>query len=226
MMRYAWIEEPPFNFAAGPLPDGVDVAVILALAGRMGETVEFRRTEFADLLPGLVRGNWDVTAAMFLTPERAAKACFTRPIWRLADGLLLRADLAGRVTGYGGLAQLGLRLAVLEGQVQQQTALGCGIDPARIAVFADYAAAAGAVLSGEVDAYASVLLAHRETVARHPALAAVAVPETERPRSAGAFACATLALRDRLDAALSELLGRAGHAEMLRRYGLGSDEVP
>lgn len=230
MMRYAWIEEPPFNFATAAesdgVPDGVDVAVILALAAQLGETVEFRRTEFSDLLPGLARGDWDVTAAMFLTPEREARAFFTRPVWRLADGLLLRGELAGQVTGYRSLAERGLRLAVLEGQVQERTALDCGVEPGRITIFPDYASAAEAVLSDEVDAYASVALAHRATVSRHRGLCAVTVPEVERPRSPGAFACATPALRARLDSALAGLLVGDDHASTLRRYGLGSDEAP
>jgi polar amino acid transport system substrate-binding protein len=225
-MRYAWIEEPPFNSASGPGADGVDVAVLRALADRIGEPLDFMRAEFADLLPGLSYGRWDVTAAMFLTPDREKKAFFTRPVWRLADGLLLRADLAVQVAGYGSIAEKGLRLGVLEGQVQHRTALACGVEPARIAVFADYASAAEAVVKGQLDAYASVLLAHRDTLARHPALAAVPVPETERPSSPGAFACATAKLRDRLDAELAGFLHTAEHLGIMRRFGLGASELP
>lgn len=225
-MRYAWIEEPPFNFVAPEGADGIDVALMRAACQALGEPLHLVRTEFAELLPGLQAGMWEVTAAMFITPERTKLAAFTRPVWRLADGLLVKATLAGQIVGYGSLARLGLRLAVLEGQVQEQTALRCGIRQSNLRVYPDYASAAAAVLDGTIDAYASVALAHRAMVSRHAGLACVTVSDAERPHSFGAFACATVEIRMRLEAGLDGLVASPAHHKLMSGFGLGPAEWP
>lgn len=225
-MRYAWIEEPPFNFAGPAGPDGIDVAVMRAACTLLGEPLHLIRAEFAELVPGLAAGRWDVSAAMFVTPERAVHACFSRVVWKIADGLLVRSDWAGQVRGYASVASLGLRLAVLEGQVQARTAVDCGVAQSQLHLFRDYATAASALRDGRVDAYASVALAHRESTAGHSGLACVVVPDSERPRCAGAFPCATARIRDQLDRGLSGVIGSASHHAMMQAFGLGPDEWP
>ena len=51
---------------------------------------ELVETEFANLLPGLADGRWQMTTGLFATAERRQIASFSRPIWALADGLLVR----------------------------------------------------------------------------------------------------------------------------------------
>lgn len=92
-MRFAWIDEPPFGYLDhSGTPTGCDVALARAACAAVDEPFEPIRTTFAELLPGLADGRWDVTTGMFITAERSTRAHFTRPIWTLRDGLLTRGD--------------------------------------------------------------------------------------------------------------------------------------
>lgn len=226
-MKFAWITEPPFNFRNADGVTGCDVALAKTAIAMLGESFEPVETEFAELLPGLADGRWDVTTGMFTTPERAALAAFTMPIWGLRDGLLIRKDDAVKIRGYRDVAKAGGKLAVLDGQVQHSTAIRLGVPASAIIVLRGYAEAAQAVTDGIVLAYASVELAHRAHIARHSrtGLATVAVPEVEKPAEPGAFACRNTAIRDRLDSVLHGLIGSADHAKMLRSFGLDPDTL-
>ncbi len=206
-MKFAWINEPPFNYVENGELKGRDVDLARAAFAAIGEAFEPVETVFSELLSGLRDGRWHVTTGMFITPERSQLAFFTRPIWTLFDGLLVRSDDARRIGGYRDVARSGEKLAVLRAQVQEQTALSLGVTPASILVFEDYADAAEAVLSGEAIAYASVELAHRAHLAANPGLplACVAVPPGEKAGDEGGFACASAAVRDRLNDALKGL---------------------
>lgn len=226
-MRFAWIAEPPFGYAENGRVTGCDVELARRVFAAIGEELEPVETQFAALLDGLEDGRWDVTVGMFVTAERAARAAFTRPIWGLRDGLLVRAEDAGRIDGYRSLARSSGRLAVLEGQVQRQTALALGIAEDDILVLHEYAEAARAVAEGRVAAYASVERAHREHLGRHggAGLDCVAVSAAEKPAAAGAFACRSAETRDRLDRVLHAYLGSAEHHALLATFGLSADEV-
>ena len=212
-MKFAWIDERPFNYlngsGEGPELLGCDVALARAAFARLGVGFEPVRTTFGELLPGLAQGRWDVTTGMFITPARQRRASFTRPIWSLRDGILVPA---GReINGYRSLAASGVRLAVLRDQVQATHALANGFTARDLVVYEDYPQAAAAVASGEIGGYASVGLAHREHLAAHPddALAVVTVPDHEVTPSRGGFACASPEIRDRLTAVLDQILGSA-----------------
>jgi polar amino acid transport system substrate-binding protein len=226
-MRYAWITEPPFNFVGPTGLTGCDVELARQAFVRLGEPFEPIRTEFSRLLAGLEEERWDVTAGMFVTPERSSRAFFTAPIWALSDGLLVKSDDAAGITGYGSLAGGDGRLAVLEGQIQERTARDLGVPDAAIVVFRNYDEAARAVETGEVVAYASVERAHRAHIARRSdaALSCVPVPAAEKTSQPSAFACRSQAIRDALDGVLREMLGTSDHRSTLASFGLGPEEI-
>ena len=207
-MRFAWIDEPPFNYVEDGRLRGRDVELAQRAFAAIGEEFEPVETEFGELLGGLSDGRWDVTTGMFITQERMARAAFTRPIWSLRDGLLVRQDWASRVTGYRSLAAMRARLAVLRGQMQIQTALRCGVRQSDLMMFDRYADAADAVLQGTATAYASVELAHVEHIGRsgNASLVCIPVQDDEKLPDVGGFACASVSVRDRLNAALELLL--------------------
>jgi polar amino acid transport system substrate-binding protein len=211
-MRFAWIDERPFNYEIDGVPAGCDVALARAAFTALGHPFEPIRTTFGELLPGLESGRWDVTTGMFTTSERARQAFFTRPIWTLRDGLLVNDSHRSHrdISGYVALAKEGRKLAVLSGQVQRAHALRHGVAPADLVEFDAYDDAAAAVLDGRVAAYASVALAHEEHLAALPdrsGLVCVPVPASEVTPAPGAFACASAEIRDALDQALGRLLG-------------------
>lgn len=222
-MRFAWIDERPFGYLnEDASPTGCDIALARAAFAAMGEPFEPVHTTFAELLPGLADGRWHVSTGMFITAERSRRAHFTRPIWSLRDGLLTRApsdtvrtgsgsaDGAGPqpVQGYRSLASSGGRLAVLRDQVQAQHALWCGVRPEQLVVLETYEQASAAVAAGEVEAYASVALAHQQHVSAHPdrGLRCVVISEQEAPAALGGFACADTRTAAALDVALEALL--------------------
>ena len=231
-MKFAYLQEPPFCFtdATGKL-GGCD-AVLAEKVCQVLKSEDFSsiETEFAELLPGLVDGRWDMTTGLFISEERSKLVDFTRPIWSLPDGLMVAKGNPLELNGYRSVAQHpSAVLAVISDQIQHQTALRNGVPPRRIRIFATQAEAAEAVAAGRTDAYASVAMAHRGYVNSRPgALLDVSdVPASERQPAAGAFALAkgNDALRRRVDQCLGDLLGSAWHREMMGQFGFSDSDV-
>jgi polar amino acid transport system substrate-binding protein len=231
-MRFAFLQEPPFCFTdENGKVAGCDVELARAVCEELGiQEFEPVEAEFAELLPGLNAGRWDMTTGLFVSAERAGIVDFTRPIWSLGDGLLVRKNNPRGLTGYRSIAtDPEARLGVITDQIQHRTAVENGVPPERITLFATQAEAAEAVTRFAVDAYASVAMAHRGYLARWPdaALEVVDVPATEKEPAFGAFALAksNAELRRRTDQCLGDLLGSARHREIMRRYGFTASEI-
>lgn len=233
MTSFAYLIEPPFNYreADGRLI-GCDVELARTVLQAAGlppfQAVE---TTFAQLLPGLAAGRWQMTTGLFVTEQRQRLVNFSRPIWALADGLLVAQGNPLGLDGYRSIARTPhCRLAVVRDQIQQRTAQeGFAIPAARIQLYDGYAEAAQAVLDGQVDAYASVARAHTAFVAQNPAaqVETVVVATTEKPPAFGAFAFAKHddALRQEVDAVLARLLGSTEHQLLLKRFGFTDQEI-
>lgn len=230
-MKFAYIIEPPFNFIdANRAVTGCDVELARHVVSRMAESFEAVETSFAELLPGLSRGRWQVTTGLFISEERRKAAAFSRPIWALRDGLLVARGNPYGIEGYGSIARdPRFVLAVIRDQMQHRTALALGIPPERILVVEAYAEAAKMVESGRVTAYASVERAHLGYIERNQAASveAVAVPVSEKRPEFGAFAFAKDddALLQSFDRVLSDYLGSSEHRAMMTIYGFSDDEV-
>ncbi len=229
---FAYLQEPPFCFRDGDgAVRGCDVELAQILSGMAGGgTFEPVEAEFAQLLSGLRDGRWMMTTGLFVTDERRARVDFSRPIWALHDGLLVRAANPRGIAGYRSLAQDGsARLGVIVEQVQHATALRLGMPADCIRLFRTQDEAAAAVANGHVDAYASVATAHRGYLANSPdaRLAVVDVPIDEQPAAHGAFAFAkeSRSLRDAIDEALGSYLGSPAHRTLMSRYGFTATEV-
>jgi polar amino acid transport system substrate-binding protein len=224
-LRFAFLIEPPFCYRASDgAITGCDVEVARHVAQRIGVgALDPVETEFAELLPGLADGRWDMTTGLFVTAERRRLADFSRPIWALPDGLLVRRRNPHGIVGYSSVARAALQLGVVREQVQHSTALRLGVPKNRIRAFATYAEAAAAVAAGTIDAYASVAMAHRGYLERHSAhrLAVVEVPASEKAAEPGAYAFAKgqARLRDAVDEALAGFLGSVEHKALMARFG-------
>lgn len=119
-------------------------------------------------------------------------------------------------------------IGIISGQIQHQTALQNGVPLERIKVFATQAEGAAAVAAGAVHAYASVAMAHRGYVGRHPdaPLTVIDVPAAEKRPAAGAFALAKgNALRRRIDSCLDDVLGSSWHREMMSEHGFSGADI-
>ncbi|MEM8838506.1 MAG: transporter substrate-binding domain-containing protein [Pseudomonadota bacterium] len=230
-MRFAFLIEPPFNDRD---PTGTvighDVEIARAVFEHLGEDFEPFETEFAELLPGLSDGRWEMTTGLFATPERAQVAAFTRPIWALPDGLLVARGNPLGLTGYRTLALNDTaHIAVIRDQVQHHSAQAFGVPESRIAIFETYTEAAEAVTEGRVDAYASVARAHTGFLATQPNVEAdvVTMPKSEKPPSFGSFAVSLddEALLSRINAFLADFLGSPAHLAIAERYGFSETDI-
>lgn len=227
---FAYLDEPPFCWpGVGGTAQGCDVELATAAFRALGITeFEQQLTTFAELLPGLASGRWTITTPLFVTAARRQLVDFSRPVWALADGLLVRAGERVRLTGYRAVAAAGARLVVVAEQIQEQAGLSAGIAPERMIRVATQEEAVAAVRAGEADAYASVAMAHRGYLAREPdaELAIVNVSASESVPAAGAFAFGKqhAALRQRFDAALEGLIGSDWHRTMMARHGFPAGE--
>lgn len=231
-LRFAYLIEPPFCYRTTEnTVSGCDVevarAIIRALGGESFIPVE---TEFAELLPGLADGRWNMTTGLFVTDERRQQVEFSRPVWALTDGLLVSAGNPHEISGYRSIAgDTSLTLATITDQVQQETARSLGVPDTRIRQFANYQEAAEAVLDGVADAYASVAMAHRGYLQQNPdsKLTVVDAPASEKLPEFGAFAFAKAndGLRQAVDEELASYLGSPDHRALMATFGFTDAEV-
>ena len=228
---FAHLEEPPFCFRAAGGASGCDVELAQAVLRDLGvATCDFVEAEFADLIPGLIDGRWTMTTGLFVTPERRKRIVFSRPIWALHDGLLVRAGNPRSIAGYGSIAaDANATLAIVKDQVQRHNATRLGVPAARIVEFHTQNEAAEAVAGGAADAYASAAMAHRGYLASHgnAPLMVVDVPLAEQAPAFGAFgfAQANAGLAEAIDRALGTYLGSDAHRQLMTRYGFAPAEV-
>ncbi|MEJ6403425.1 transporter substrate-binding domain-containing protein [Yoonia sp. 2307UL14-13] len=231
-MKVAYLIEPPFNFldASGAVT-GCDIELARYVFNQLGiEDVTFVETEFAQLMPGLACDDWQMTTGLFASPERQQHALFSRPIWALPDGLLIRTADGDRIMGYRSLGtSADLQVAVIRDQLQHPTALALGVPPDRFLVFDTYANAAHAVQIGKAHAFASVARAHLGFLQQSDAhdFAIVEIPPDEKPAAFGCFGFAHPAtkLRDRVDRALDQFIGGSQHRQLMKRFGFEEEEV-
>ncbi|MEE9453551.1 MAG: transporter substrate-binding domain-containing protein [Paracoccaceae bacterium] len=231
-MKFAYLIEPPFNYidVNGQIT-GCDVELARHVFRELGiADFEPVKVEFAELLAGLGADRWLMTTGLFGTDERRKTAQFSRPIWALPDGLLVRKGNPLSLSGYRSVADNNsARLAVIRDQFQHQSAVDFGVSEGRIGVFETYTEAAKAVQDGTADAYASVGRAHSGFMAQNPdwTIDVVLVPTEEKPPAFGSFAFALndTALMEDVDTVLARFLGTQAHRNMVATFGFTSGEV-
>ena len=235
LLRAGYALEAPYAYrdADGTL-HGESVDTLRAALQRAGlpEPV-WVHVEFPRLLHELRSGRIDVIAAgMFITPERAAQAAFTRPTTSVRTGLLVPA---GNPLGLHALEDLrragGARLAVLEGSVELAQAREAGLTEAQLLRLPDAASALAALRSGQAAGFALSAPSLRWAMRDSPTLemaAPFAVPRRGGQPDIGypAFVFRTDdPRRTRVDQALSGYLGSAEHLRVAESHGFSADDV-
>jgi polar amino acid transport system substrate-binding protein len=231
----AYLDEPPFGIPAGPgaRPSGCDMDLAHHVLTAVGAAkVDYRLTTFPELIPGLRDRRWHMTTPIFVTDERAEVIDYSRAVWAADDGFVVRRPDAGRYTSYEAIAASpGAVLAVVQSQVQHQTALRAGVLNERIVEFPDQDAAVAAVRDGSVDASASTAAGNRGFLRRagEPTLAAVTDRSPARrgrlPQGAFAFGPHTPGLRAAVDDALHHYLGTPQHLDVMAGYGFSANDL-
>ena len=230
---FAYLDEPPFCWPGEDgRPHGCDVEVAEAVLKAIGvERISTRLVTFAELMPGVAEGAWTINTPLFVTPERALQVAFSRPVWSLADGFMMRADNSRQLDSYRAIAANEMAvIGVVAGQVQHQSALAAGVPTARTRLFATQKAAVEAVLSGVVDAYASVAMAHRGYLREHVDIRLEVIDlgvEGKAKPAVGAFsfALSDVGLREAFDRQLAAYLGSPEHVSIMERHGFSHAEI-
>jgi polar amino acid transport system substrate-binding protein len=232
VVKFAYLIEPPFNYlTVDGTVTGCDVELARYVFSQMGvASFEPVETEFAELIPGVMQGRWRMTTGLFATDERRQAVAFTRPIWALADGLLVGRGNASNLSGYASVADnAACTLAVVRDQYQHRSALEFGVPEERILIFETYGEAAAAVRDGRAGAYASVARAHAGFIERNPEwdLDVVAVPDSEKQPAFGAFAVGKTddEFRRAVDTVLDRFIGSPAHRSMMAEFGFGAEEI-
>ena len=171
-----------------------------------------------------------MTTGLFATEERRMIASFSRPIWALPDGLLVRKGNPKQLTGYRSAAETsGCVVAVVRDQFQHRSAVEFGVPHERISIFETYGDAANAVLKGLADTFASVSRAHSGFLAPigNQDLQIVPIPFEEKRPAFGSFAFSKSdnALRQTIDDVLLDYLGSIEHRLMMSRFGFSDAEI-
>ena len=231
-MRFAYLIESPFNYRdENNQVTGCDVELAKYVSAEIdADNFEPIETEFAELLPGLVKGNWKMTTGLFSTIERKKITSFCRPIWALPDGLLIKKGNPHNLDGYRSIADsANCTLAVIRDQYQHRSAIEFGIPDERILVCETYAQAASAVKEERAGAYASVGRAHTGFIGQHPEmdLDFVPVPIVEKTPAFGCFAVAKadVVFQHSVNEILEAYIGSQQHRTLMTRFGFTHTEI-
>ena len=132
--------------------EGFIVDDIRNLETLTGIKVEFVNTTWGGLIAGLQAGKWDVVmSGMGATPERAMAVAFSEPFAYISLTAMLRADNKGPQS-LADLDKPGNVVSVVTGTGQHKFAQRM-LKQAKVAPFADTAAATREVMNGRATAY-------------------------------------------------------------------------
>ena len=227
----AYLDEPPFYWT-GPdgSPTGADIELAEVVLRAIGATaIEYRRTSFEELLPGVQAGRWDMNVPIFATPERARHVAFSVPVWTMVDGFVVHRGNPKALASYEAVAaRTDARLGVIPAQVQYQAARSAGVRDAQFVEFEHQAEAVDALLAGRLDAFTGTALGGRALAAAHPALEAVAHATRDganAPVGAFSFSKTNARLLEAVNGALRAWLGSADHRARMAKYGFAAAEI-
>lgn len=176
--------QPPLNMKdrQGELV-GLDVDLATALADAMDLELELIERPFADLIPGLERGDFDlVISNMTITPARNAEVAFAGPYLISGATLLTRKELAATFESDDAIDSAERTFGVRSGSTSEAL-LRDAYPKAKVVAVDDPATLIPRIQKGELDGLLSDLPYVRFMLARNPdaGLAEVGTPFTTEP---------------------------------------------
>jgi polar amino acid transport system substrate-binding protein len=230
-IRIAYLDEPPFYWTG---PDGsatgadIELAdVILRAIG--ATTIEYLKSSFEELMPGVRSRAWDMNVPIFVTAERAQQVAFSVPVWTIGDGFVVHRGNPKALTSYeAAAARSDARLGVIPAQVQYQAARLAGVSDSQLVEFKDQPEAVAALLGGGIDAFTGTALGGRALAANHSGLEAVELKENSaRSSPVGAFSFSkdNAVLINTVNMELRRYIGTADHRARMSKYGFATSEI-
>lgn len=152
--------------------DGKLMGLEIDLVEKLGETmdlkVRFVEMPFAELIPGLERGDIDMAVAgMTITPERNARVAFAGPYFISGNTLLSRKRELAEAEDPASLDDPKLSFAALKGSTSEAFARA-HLPKAKLVAVTDNDAGVKALLAGEIDGLISDLQVCTVARLRHP----------------------------------------------------------
>jgi len=131
---------------------GFDADLAKAIAGNLGVKVKFATMPFADLLPGLEKGNVDmIISGMAMLPWRNRKAAFVGPYYVSGKGILTTAAKAATFKDLQSMNNPGVKLAALKNSTSEMFLQNAIFLAKRVAVNT-YEEALELLMKDEIDA--------------------------------------------------------------------------
>ncbi len=237
VLRVGISGERPYGYVDGSgRVTGAQPEVARAVLARMGvgglDAVQVR---FAELLPGLRVGLFDLVAAgMTITPERCGVVAFTRPDFVAPPAFLVPAGNPRGIGTFQGVGRAEVRLAVLDGSAEQAYALAADIPPERLEIVDGQRALFRAVVDDRAQAGALTAVSLRDELRRNPGTG-VEITRPVEPTvggrtvtSAAAFAVRVgeTDLLSAFDVELTALQAAGEWQRITEPFGLGDDNLP
>lgn len=239
VIRIGYAVEAPHAFVAtGGDVTGHSPEVAKKVAAALGiARIEWVQTEFSALIPELENGRFDVVAAgLFITPERARRVAFSRPLFHAGQGLLVAKGNPQRLQSYADFARRpALRCAVVAGAVEEQLLRELGVPAHRLAIVPDARTGQLAVATALADGLALTAptvrwLASNDKRGRTEIAAPFVQPSPLQGRTFGygafAFRKDDRSLRAAWDGALAQLLAAPEYLQLAAPFGFGRAELP
>lgn len=236
-IRIAIADERPYGYLGHDgRALGVGPEIIRRIITRLGiDEIDWVITEFANLIPGLEVGRFDMAAAeMAILPERCSRVLFSEPNTSYGEGLLVLASNPNHILRYEDFAERPdrIRVAVQRGTVQEEILNTLGVPLKRIHFVQRLDEAAEAILKGHADAFAATSMTVSELENQHPELEAEfnfsdPVVNGEEIRYWGGFTFPKDAadLRDAVNKALEEAKREGDWQQILSRYGFLTTDI-
>ncbi|MGY4412260.1 polar amino acid transport system substrate-binding protein [Bradyrhizobium sp. LB7.1] len=220
--------EPPFTelkpdgTLTGSGPD-VDIA-ILKEAGFTQFTGEVMK--YGAMIPALQasRVKMVTSGGLAIRPERCAQVIFSEPVTCGSTGLLVRPEMAGKFDSYTRAGELGVKVGVIAGGLQEKDALARGVKRENAVVFPDQASAIKMLADGRIDAIALAdysLEKMKQLSGNRSLQIVVPLKDVEVFCAAAAFRKEDTTLRDAYNNGLNKLRESGEFDKILISYGMG-----
>ncbi len=225
--------EKPYAYEEGGELKGAAVDIATAVFAELGvDNVESQLADFAQLIPGVQAGQFDVvTAGMAIQPDRCENALFGEPEMQYGEGLVVQSGNPHGIASYKDIADNpDITVVVMEGATEIGFLESEGVDPGQITTAPDIASTFSAIQSGRADATTGTEMTVRMAFESFDSDAIEIVESFEQPDiegvpsyGAAAFSLDNEELRDAYNEKLAELKENGTVEELLEENGFSAE---
>jgi polar amino acid transport system substrate-binding protein len=239
VIKIGYSVEAPYVFLKpGGEVTGGEAEVAKTVIARLGiQRIEWRLSEFDDLIPDLEAGRIDaIVAGMFITADRAKIVSFSEPTFHVQMGLLVRAGNPRQLHSYNqAIDQPDVKIAVISGAAEGPLLKQLGLSASQLVFVPDALTGRAAVENGDADGLALSVQTIRWMALQDQLGRAEMAQPFEQPKLAqkqhlgyGAvvFRQDDRQLRLAWNAAQKGFIGSPEHLRLITPFGFTTSELP